>query len=84
MAEGKRPRVLIVVGDFRSWEKGTDWGDIGFLVKQGHDIAMMAVACEERWRDDTLIFLGKGMRSTVIEHFPPSALKQAREWIRQA
>ena len=81
IAQGKRPRVLILIEDFRGWEKGADWGDIGFLVKHGDDIARMAVVCEERWRDDALVFLGKGMRSTVIEHFPPSALEQAREWI---
>ena len=81
IAQGKRPRVLILVEDFRGWEKGADWGDIGFLVEHGNDIASMAVVCEERWRDDALVYLGKGMRSTAIEHFPPSALEQAREWI---
>jgi hypothetical protein len=37
---------------------------------------------DERWKEVTLPYVGKGLRSTEIEFFPPSALKKAKEWVK--
>jgi hypothetical protein len=79
---GRPVRLLVLLQDFRGWEQGADWGDIGFLVEHGNDIERIAVVGDERWRDDVYAFLGKGLRKTVIAYFPATALAEARAWLQ--
>ncbi len=83
IAQGKKLRMLVTLEGFEGWEKGVDWGDVGFLMTYGDDIARIAVVGEERWKDQIYAFLGKGLRTTEIEFFPPSLAKEAEEWLRQ-
>jgi hypothetical protein len=79
--QGKRIRFLAVLEDFLGWEKGADWGDASFLFEHGDDLEKMAIVGETRWQDDAYAFVGKGLRRTAIEYFPPSALQEARQWL---
>ena len=63
------------------WEQGVDWGDIGFLLAYGNDIAKIACVGDERWKDLAFAFVGKGLRSTEIEFFPFSSSKEAESWM---
>ena len=82
LKQGIKARLLVTLQDFQGWEKGEDWGDVGFQISHGKDIERMAFVGEEKWKDDVFAFVGKGLRSTQIEFFSPSALKEADSWIR--
>jgi hypothetical protein len=79
---GMKPRLLVMTEDFEGWEKEEGWGDVGFLMDYGNDIARMAIVSEERWREQAFMFTGKGLRTTAIEFFPLSSLDEAELWIR--
>ena len=71
-----------IVENFQGWEKGVDWSDVDFLLAHGNDIARMAIVGDERWKVEALAFVGKGFRTTEIEFFSPSSLKEAEGWVR--
>jgi hypothetical protein len=81
IAQGRKVRLFVTLEDFEGWEKGVDWGDIGFLMEHGDDIARMAIVGDERWKDQIFAFVGKGLRDTEIEFFSPSSVKEADSWI---
>ena len=80
--QGVKPRLLVTLDAFQGWEKGVDWGDVSFMIAHGNDIDKIALVGDERWKDDAFAFVGKGLRSTQIEFFSTSALKEAESWIR--
>ena len=80
--KGKKVRLLAILENFKGWEKGVDWGDVGFLMEQGNDIVKMAIVGEERWKDEVFLFAGKGLRTTEMEFFPLPALQEAEVWVR--
>lgn len=76
-------RVLVTLEAFGGWEKSAAWNDAaGFLPEHGERVARMALVGEERWRDQALLFVGKGFRDTAIAYFPDSARREAEEWLR--
>ncbi len=79
--KGKKVRLLAVIENFRGWEKSETWGDIGFMAAHDNDIVKMAIVGDERWKEEVFFFIGKGLRSTKIEFFPLSSLKQATDWV---
>ena len=81
IGKGKKVRLIAIMDDFRGWEKSEAWGDVGFMAKHGDDIVKMALVGDEQWKEETFLFVGKGLRSTEIEFFPSSSLKQAEEWV---
>lgn len=81
IAEGRKVRLHVTLDEFQGWEKGVDWGDVDFLMAHGNDIAKIAIVGDERWKDQILVFVGKGLRTTEIEFFPPSSAKEAEAWI---
>jgi len=81
IARDKKVRLLVTLENFRGWEQGVDWGDIGFLLAYGNDIAKIAFVGDERWKDLAFAFVGKGLRTTEIEFFPSSSSKEAERWI---
>jgi hypothetical protein len=83
IGKGKKVRLLAISENFRGWEKSDAWGDMGFMLKYGNDIAKIALVGDERWKEDTFLFVAKGLRSTEIEFFPLSSLMQAEEWVRE-
>jgi hypothetical protein len=82
MGQGGKARLLVTFDGFQGWDKGSDWGDVGFFVAHANDIEKIAIVGDEKWKDDAFAFVGKGLRTTQIEFFSPSALKDADSWIR--
>lgn len=83
IAKGRQVRVLAYAEDFEGWERTDDWSDVGFLVEHGDDIVRMAIVGDERWREDVLLFVGKGFRRTAIEFFPTGREAEAEHWVRE-
>ena len=81
IARDKKVRLLVTLENFRGWEQGVDWGDIGFLLAYGNDIAKIAFVGDERWKDLAFAFVGKSLRTTEIEFFPSTSSKEAERWI---
>jgi hypothetical protein len=76
-------RVLVTLEDFRGWERSAAWSaDPGFLADEGDRIARMAVVGDEQWREDALLFVGKGFRDTDIAYFPDRERGDAEAWVR--
>jgi hypothetical protein len=75
-------RMLVLAENFQGWSREDDWGDVGFLMAHGDSVARLAIVGEERWKDDAYAFAGKGFRTTEIEFFPVSALREAERWVR--
>lgn len=80
--QGTKPSLLVLLEDFQGWDKQDDWNDISFFVEHGNDVERMAFVGDERWKNDIFLFAGKGLRKTEVEFFPPSALDEARNWLR--
>jgi hypothetical protein len=78
--EGKM-RVLVLLDGFEGWERNRDWGDVSFAVQEGRNIEKMAIAGDEKWRDETLAFTAAGFRPTAIEFFAASRLDDAKRWL---
>lgn len=83
IAQHKKVRLLVTLENFQGWEQGVDWGDIGFLLAYGNDVAKIAFVGDERWKDLAFAFVGKGLRTTEIEFFPASSSKEVESWIHE-
>lgn len=81
IGKGKKVRLLAILENFKGWEKSEAWGDYGFMAEHGDAIVKMAIVGDARWKEKTFLFVGEGLRSTEIEFFPSSALKQAEQWV---
>ena len=75
-------RALVAAESFQGWAKQDRWDDVGFLMEYGDAVAKMAIVGEARWRDDVYAFVGKGLRETEVQFFPPDALQEAERWAR--
>lgn len=81
--DGQKIRVVVTLTDFHGWELNDGWGDdLDFSFEYGDKIEVIAIVGEEKWRQQALLFVGKGFRRTRIEYFSPAALKSAEDWIR--
>ena len=74
---------LILEDDFQGWGKGGDWGDLTFLYESDPHIGKIAVVTTERWKDESLMFLGAGRRQAVVKHFYPDEEADARQWLAE-
>jgi len=81
IGKGKKVRLLAVLENFKGWEKAEAWADVGFMMKHDNDIIKMAIVGEERWKNESFLFVGKGLRNTEIEFFPSFSLKRAEDWV---
>ena len=79
--QGKKPRVLAVLDSFQGWATHEDWNEIDFLAEHGDDIVRMALVGDDAWKDETCLFVAKGLRATEIEFFSPAALDEAEQWV---
>jgi len=76
-----RLKVLVMVEDFKGFERGADWGDISFLVKHDQQIEKIAIVADPKWEVETLSFAGAGFRQGQVKFFLLSQLAQARAWL---
>ncbi|WP_269522476.1 STAS/SEC14 domain-containing protein [Coraliomargarita parva] len=74
-------RMLIHLVDFKGWVKGDDWGDTTHLAAFGNRIPKMAIVGKEQWKEDSLLFMGAGYRSTEIQYFIPENESSALLWL---
>ncbi len=81
LSKREKIRLVVLLENFKGWEKSEVWGDVGFMMEHGDDIVRMAIVGDEKWKEQMLIFVGKGLRKTEIEFFPPSSIKKAEDWV---
>ena len=74
-------RVLVIMENFRGWERGADWEDMTFTLEHDNDIEKVAVVGDTGWKDLVYAFLGKGFRPVAIEYFAPSEFHKAQKWL---
>jgi hypothetical protein len=74
-------RLLLVLRDFDGWQSGDDWRDLSFYVKHGEKIERMAIVGDERWRSETLMFVGADLRTAPVEFFTDDNADGARAWL---
>jgi hypothetical protein len=79
---GSKPRLLVILENFKGWERGADWGnDLDFLFSHGGEISKIAIVAEPRWEAFALAFAGAGFRRAPVKFFPPNELEQAQSWL---
>ena len=74
---------LIVLDGFEGWERG-NWEDMSFQLEHDKQIARMGIVADKKWKDEALLFAGKGFRKFDIRYFEPGELAQARAWLTSA
>jgi SpoIIAA-like len=74
-------RILVLGEGFQGWEKEGDWGNLSFQNENDARIEKMAIVCEKKWEDLSLMFVGKGLRKFPVEYFQPADLAKARAWL---
>jgi hypothetical protein len=47
--------VLVIVENFKGWERGADWGDRDFFVEHDHQIEKIAIVGDPKWELQTLV-----------------------------
>ncbi len=75
-------KVLVMMEDFKGWERGADWGDVSFMLEHDKQIDKIAIVADPKWETDSLTFLGAGFRQGQVKFFPTKQLPLARAWLR--
>lgn len=79
---GKGPlKILVLLRAFQGWKEGDIPADMELFSPCEADIAKIAVVGEERWRQDSLAFLGEGQRKGEVRYFGTQEEVAARQWL---
>ena len=79
---GESHPLLVTLENFAGWKRDPAWADdLDFQASHGNDIARIAIVGDPRWRDEALVYVGKGFRRTEGEFFAPASLDAARAWL---
>ena len=73
--------LLVILEDFDGWEEKDNWDSVPFHLEYDEQVEKIAIVGEMKWEDLFAAFLGKGLRSVPIRHFPPAGLEAARAWL---
>jgi hypothetical protein len=76
-----RVKVLILVENFKNWERGADWGDMTFFETHGDQIDKIAIVADPQLETDLLMFTGAGFRRAPVKFFSENQLAPARAWL---
>ena len=76
-----RVKVLVIVENFKSWERGADWGDMTFFETHGDQIDKIAIVADPQLETDLLMFAGAGFRRAPVKFFPWNQLAPAQAWL---
>jgi hypothetical protein len=76
-----RVKVLVIVENFKGWERGVDWGDMDFFVEHEHQIEKSAIVADPQLETDLLMFAGAGFRRAPVKFFSANQLALARAWL---
>lgn len=75
-------KVLIIVTDFKGWERGANWGDMTFFETHGDRMDKIAIVADDpRWKEEFLMFVGAGLRRAPVNFFLSAQLADARAWL---
>ena len=78
---GAKPLLLVILEEFKGWEKGADWNDVEFMLTRGTEIAKIAIVGEPRWETGAMAFAGAGFRRAPVKFFPSDQQTAARAWL---
>lgn len=73
--------LLLILDDFGGWSEKDDWNSVPFHLEYDEQVEKIAIVGAKKWEDLFGAFLGKGLRSIPIRHFPPAGLEAARTWL---
>jgi hypothetical protein len=76
-----RVKVLVIVENFKGWERGADWGDMTFFETHGDQIDNIAIVADPQLETDLLMFAGAGFRRAPVKFFSANQLALARAWL---
>jgi hypothetical protein len=74
-------KLLCIMERFAGWERTNETDDMKFYLKFGKQIERIAIVADEKWRDQSLMFAGAGVRNAPVEFFAPGQKDAARKWI---
>jgi hypothetical protein len=80
---GSKPRLLVILENFESWQRGAHWNDLDFYMSHGDKISKITIVAEPRWETLALAFAGAGLRRAPVKFFPSNELEQARRWLSE-
>jgi hypothetical protein len=81
LSSGVKANCLILAKDFNGWAKEGNWGDLRFMYQSDPFLNKIAVVGQGKWKDELLMFLGKGFRKAVVKFFFPEEENDARSWL---
>ena len=76
-----RVKVLVILEDFKGWERCADWGDVTFFFSHDHQIEKIAIVADPRWETGATVFAGTGLRQGQVKFFSANQLTLARAWL---
>lgn len=74
--------MLALAEEFSGWGKDGDWGDLTFMHEYDPFIEKIAIVADEKWEDQTLMFLGAGRREASVQFFLTGQEQDARDWLQ--
>jgi hypothetical protein len=74
-------KLLIMVDDFKGWERDKGWGDMSFYEKFREKITRIAIVGDPKHESDLMMFSGAGFRPAPVKYFLPNQLESARKWL---
>ncbi len=74
-------KVLLILEDFKGWEKGANWGDLTFFEAHGDQIDKIAIVADAKWESEMLAFVGAGFRRAPVKFFSANEFAVAWSWL---
>jgi hypothetical protein len=74
-------KVLFVLDQFAGWGATERWNDLSFYSTHGDRIQRIGIVGDERWRSETLMFAGAGVRNAPVKFFPAGYAAVAQAWL---
>jgi hypothetical protein len=74
-------KLLIIVDDFKGWERNDEWGDLSFYIEHREKIKKIAIVGDLKHEMDMMMFAGAGFRPAPVKYFPSEQIGQARQWL---
>ena len=74
-------KILVLLDEFRGWEKYAKWEDISFAERNDPYIDRLAIVGDEEWKDLVYAFTLEGLRPVPIAYFGPGQESFARQWL---
>ncbi len=74
-------RLLVLLNGFDGWAPGGNWRDLGFYIRHANNIERIAIVGEERWRSESLMFVGADLRQSPVSFFAPADGEKAAAWL---